>query len=798
MSTGSNSTASVKSPSWKIQKGRQGLDAGDAIPTRNRQNAKSPISLIGQETPSGTSSATSQEARFYDNFLRRYSDNSNVTRALMFGAFFFIVMVIVMVVLSFILISNNIDTTQLVRGPQGIPGKCNLTQSNQTFFIAGNTELQGNVSVGGYLIVDDELTIFYDSSTGCIDFDSPDFPLCFDNCLNAGCIGSNVSGGNVTVYSPTVFEDPVYVYGPLFVNQTLDIGGASIYWNGTDLVFGGNVSFPNGLAIPIPIGSAGYLTQNGTCMVIDATSCLQVVGGNVSFFTDVLGPFEVIGNSTFDGSVFVYNSSYGLYVTPGGGLVVFSLDGLNLTSATLIELQAPAIDVNGNLTVDGFVTSTLNTVSDVKFTCYPGPAIGDVGFSSGCGCLNVSSTTGICLTSSQNVTVKAANFVFQNTNVSFAGSSTIVSPLTIDNNLIVNDNLNVGGTFTAGNMMFTNITVSGTSNFYGPIFSNSSSVNFSFLNVSSLTTNVFVSQNLSSFFGTGAVVGGSSTLSINGNLTINGGPASVKCAGPVFFPNTLSTPTASPCVPECTDHFRCTDTYNTLSVLTNFTVGAFNSSYVGGVSFGTLGGLQMNTVSINSYQVAINASVPVKFYGAIDVGGNIMQGASIHPCCTGEQTDANNNLIIVEMSTGSTSIATSESMVIPFNLIQNPSSTLSSAFNIGTFLFTAPASRFYTVTVYFAMDPAQYTSGTFRGVTLRRSFTLPSSGGPKPIRICSQFTNFAAPPAFSQITCTYGGYFAIGDTMQVNAFFDFAGPLTLYGASFPGIFPTTRLEIYAN
>jgi hypothetical protein len=116
-------------------------------------------------------------------------------------------------------------------------------------------------------------------------------------------------------------------------------------------------------------------------------------------------------------------------------------------------------------------------------------------------------------------------------------------------------------------------------------------------------------------------------------------------------------------------------------------------------------------------------------------------------------------------------------------------------FNTATNTFTASSAAMYSITVYLSMDPAQFSLGSFRGVTLQRTFSFPASVV-VPIRVCSQRTDFAGAPTPFQITCTYNGFLQSGDTFYVTAFYDFVGTLTLNGASSVVTKPTTRLEIY--
>lgn len=690
---------------------------------------------------------------------------------------------------------NAFTATHTVVGERGPPGYCNLTQTNQTFIIAGETVLGDNLTIGGDFIMGDSFSIYEDPSTNCIVFNSTR-PICMNNCLKTNCISSFTPGSNLTFNTPIVFPNgyPIYFLSSPTVQTSITIGGTTLFWNGSSLSFIGPVTLPTTAAVPIIVGSAGEITQSGSCILFN-TSCVQFTG-NVSFLGSggLISPV-VYTQMTMNGPIYFGN-------TTTMGIQQTNTTNLNIFSPSTLTLTSPSTTITGNLSVSGTITSQIKTSSSVLFECNPGPVYGTVGFDSNCSCLTISSPNGICLTANGSsgitVTATAGGLNIVDTPVSFSGSSYIASDVYINGVINVTGDINVNGAITATTLDFIDLNVSGSTYLSGPVYFNTTNITFSLINSTVIRADYITSRNQTTFQGQGATFDTGTTLLITSNLTINSIQSQVRCSNPVFVPNTPSTPNNASCVLECTDMSRCTTTMNNTYVLRRFEVGtSLNTSIVGEVYLGSITtNRQLSKLEINAVNVEINSTFPVLFNGDIDVQGSILQGVDPHPCCSGEQVDVNNKVLIVQMNVNTISLTTSEVSIIPFDTIQNPSSSLSIAWNSITYTFTSNQTRMYSITVYLSLDPSQFSSGTWRGVTLIRSFTLPSST-PVPIRICTHHTSFLSAPTRMEIVCTYVGFFDSGDTFQVTPYYDYSGSITLRGSNFPVLNPTTRLEVYA-
>ena len=742
----------------------------------------------------GDGSEESQR-RQWRSHIQRMTGQDTTCRTIMVFGFFMVVLAGGLIAMAMLIMRTSFESTHVVIGPRGPQGSCNLSHSNQTFIIAGDTIIGSNLTVTNTLFVDDALSIY--SNGTCVVINST-LPLCMDNCLKVDCIDASTPNGNITFGGSIVETKNSYFYGTVFINTTLDIGGASFFWNGTTLIFTGPSNLGSLVTIPINVSGTGTIGTSGPCMFFDAVQCI-VFAGNVTFLDPIQGPLIVNGSTTFDPAIFIHNSSFGLEWT-GTVLNLFSLlSELDLTSPVDVVINTPITNVTGNLTLGGTVVDLLKlSQNGLQTTCLPGPQTGALGFDANCSCLMLTSTSGICLNASGTEGITATgggNFTIigPTMNLNFANGSTIGTSVTVNGDVTTTGDVNVGGSLTvADNVTFTNITVTGSTTFEGNVSFTNSTVFFESLNVTSLVANITMSETLTTFYGLGAFFA-AGTVEIASNISISTIPSHLFCTSPIFSPDTLSTPNPSPCVVECTDMARCSPTVLNISVIGNIDVGDVNPTK-GNATFGTLHTKPLGHFRVNADDVEIESdSNSIKILGSLDVTGPILQGGMTHPCCSG--IGSITQWLVVEMNTVTASIATSELTVIPFNLVQTPSSSLTPAFNIFTSTFSSPASAQYTITIYLSMDPAQFNQGTFRGVTLYRSFSNPASGV-VPIRVCSQKTNFAVAPVPFQITCTYSGLFMTGDTFFTTAFFDFAGPLTLNGAGSGVSKPTTRLEIY--
>lgn len=740
--------------------------------------------------------------RQWRSHLTRMAGQDTTCRTVIIFGFFMVALAAGLIAIALLAMRTSFNATHVVTGPQGPMGICNLSHANQTFLIAGDTSIGNNLTVEGSFSLDDTFNMY--SNGSCIVFNST-LPICMNTCLKTNCINATTPGGNISFGGQIVTHSNSYFYAPVFVATTLNIGGASFFWNGTSLLFTGPSNFGSVLNIPLLVGGSGVISELGPCMFFNATQCI-IFKGNVSFLNPIQGPLLVNGASTFDPSIFIHNSSYGLQWT-GSTLNLFSsLNPLHLTSPLGVVVNSPLTNITGNVTIGGTVNNLLKLSQDgLQSTCLPGPQIGTLKFAPGCGCLTLSSTSGICLnaTGPQGISATGGgNFTINGPtmNLNFAGGSGIGTSVVVNGNLGVTGTLNTGGNVLVGgnlavigNMSYTNLIVTGSALFQGPITATNTNNVFTGLTVSTLTSNVTFSQYLTTFNGQGAIFPSGSTLQASGNITITSLFSQLKCTNPIFSPDTPTSPNSSPCVAECTDTQRCNATFANVKVKYNLNVGDDIGPIVGNVTLGVINIKPLGFFKLNALIIQIQSAASVKILADIDITGNILQGGATHPCCTG--VGGTSQWLVVELNILTTSITTSESTKIPFDLIQTPSSPLVASFNTGSNTFTSSSAAMYSITVYLSMDPTQYTLGTFRGVTLFKTFSFPTSTV-VPVRICSQRTDFASSPTPFQITCTYNAFFQTGDTFYVTAFYDFVGALTLNGATSVVTKPTTRLEIY--
>lgn len=742
--------------------------------------------------------------RQWRSYMSRMAGHDTTCRTVMIFGFFMVILAGGLIAISLFSIRTSFESTHVVIGPRGPMGECNLSHVNQTFLIEGNTIIGSNLTINDTLFVGNELNVgdslnIYETSS-CVVFNTSNKPLCLTNCLKTNCISSSTSGGNITFNDPIVASQGGFFDDTLFVNDTLNIGGASFHWNGSMLIFTGPSNLGGLVNIPLSVGSSGTIGQNGTCMSFDATQCI-IFDGQVTFLNPIQGPLSINGSLMIDPTLYVHNTSTGLQWNGTSFNLFASNSNLNLISPTMITLNSPTTNITGNLSLGGTVTNLLKlSQSGLQTTCLPGPQIGSLQFSPGCGCLTLSSTSGICLNASgtQGINVNGGgNFTINgpSMNLNFAGGSSIGTSVIVKGNLSTTGNVNVGGNLAVnGSISYTTLNITGASYFGGPITATSESNYFTGLTVDALTTNVTVSNFLTTFNGLGAIFPSGTGLQIASDIVISSLPSQVMCSSPIFYPDTPSTPNDSPCVEECTDMQRCSPTVANHKVVGNLNVGDdYTTTIIGNATFGILSSKAMALFTVNAGTIKLQSSSSVKVLASLDVTGSILQGGSTHPCCNG--IGGSQQWLIVEISAVTASIATSEVTRVPFNLIQTPSSLLAIDFNTATSTFTATTSAMYSITVYLSMASAQYTLGTFRGVTLRKSFSFPTSTA-VPIRICSQSTTFTAAPTPFQITCSYNAVFQAGDTFYVTAYYNFVGALTLNGASSVVSKPTTRLEIY--
>lgn len=676
-----------------------------------------------------------------------------------------------------------------IPGPPGPPGVTNITEANETI-AGGNLTVLGDLTVEGMFHFDDNAWL---SANGtCLDIDAPSV------CLKRLNITDEVIGGDLCL------DGDITVKGVLDLLSNLTMGNVTFYINETsgDVIVEGNIFFDVGLLPPVKIGEAGILDDlGGGVLLIRGFNQIKLDG-------EVMFNSSIVGNTTFEdkalfenGIIFNTNMPLESQLTIINTiLTLYSENAVSIASNTSIWLEAPLTTVHGNLTIEGhtiFIDSVISdiTIDDENQIIFSSGTGGSIGMVDNC--LTISGDN-VCIGGGELTLNGTGPIHIIDENIIFEGTSTVNSSMTITGDSTIVGNVDIGCDLTVGKDLivlgeftFTNINVTGNATFGGTIFSNNSIGNFiSDLEVDTLKVNaIFRSQNIAFFEGQGAVFGTNTTLQVNEKFTVNSVNSEVRCANPVFRPDTLDSPNSFPCIPECPDMTRCDHRMNSLDVVTEFSVGqSLNDTIKGEVTVGTVNNLAIR-MRVYSSDFLVN-STTTRFVGDI-----LDENSDLHPCCTGESVPPSARTLVVAASSAII-IAVSESTVIPFNTILTPGSNLVPSYSVGTSIWTCPKDGTYTFTVYLDWLPAAFASGTFRGVTVRRDFSIPVAVG-VPIRTCAE-SIVQTVPGFTVITCTYTSFFTTGNTARIHAYFDFAPSTTILGGAVGVSATRTRWEIFQH
>lgn len=755
---------------------------------------------------------------FYEGTEYNGGLSNSGMRVVLLGGCFLIGLALALFAVIWAVERNSYVVSQGLPGPRGPPGFCNLSQGNQTF-IAGFMDFSGDVRVGEELFFgNDEASMYVNDS--CFVFNST-LPLCVDSGIATNDIMSppgtplNVKGSPVVLHGNV--NNPL---GNFNLNQgNLTIGGVTFYYNGTHLDVIGNTTFTNlPLSIPLTIdgtGTIGPIPLNGTtdCLAIQGSQCLYLdgplyFGPNFSF----ANPFVFTNNVTIADTLLI--GSHGGITSTNNDVTLFSNNHVTLTANDNITLIGDVITFDGEVNFENTITSdvTLGPDNSLTFQCSPGPVTASLGFqdSPDCNCLSFTSDSGLCLNSNSadginlsglgNVVVNGPMDLEFASGAGIQGSPTINGSLTVSGDLSVNQDLTVDGS-----LNFQDLTVSGNAVIQGNIDVLGTQNNIVALNTSYLEANILRTYALASFFGQGASLDAGTTLFVGGKLSIATLQSGLRCNSPIFRPDTINNPTTNPCVPECTDMQRCNHVIKTLHVTDKFEVGVtLAPNLTASVRMGIMNGKKLTNYQINTEEATINSSTPIKILSDVTITGDILAGPAgvdPHPCCTGEQINKNNRVVLVGFTTLIPGIpipiATSEVTVIPFSVIHNPTSSLATAFNPITHLFVAPFDGSFSFTVSLSLDPSESAIGTIRGITMKRDFQTPIANSAILLRICIYPNGSIVSSPFMQITCTYTGYFQSGDTASLLLYHDGGGSLNILGDLVTSYAASSRLEIYA-
>lgn len=486
----------------------------------------------------------------------------------LFGSLTIAMAVIVIITIIFTVQQNSAaNNIQIKIGPKGDigdtgpPGDCNLTSFNGTF-------LASILEISDYIFFQENASIILHPTNPITVFDSNNSLLLgtilfneMDGCFSMEpsiCVSSitgtinttilNISGYFLQILNNLVI-DSLFFGNQSFIKLTELIPGNA---SSTVLEFSNNIPIyiPN-LALPLFIGSNYLTTGNGTDYLIIHSD----------YIIDVQTPVIFLKNSTFflDGSGIISNLSFTGFLNykqnsgftlPSGGYVSelngtcgnnsFIINGLNsplqLSSLNGICLSAPSTNFFTNLSIYGNINTPLYLTSQIFFS---------------------DNTTSIynqggCLTLEANQICLIANTTFNfSTPVTFnkpiKGSPTFEGNVTIEGSLFIN-----------GSFSLINLTIQDTLR-SNKIITNRSTINLleSFESGSQLLLKA-----------------GSSFASLSGSLVLmspdslvfaSTNASSVSCSSTYFD-------VASGCIPRCTNHSICTDTYASLSVTNDLRV----------------------------------------------------------------------------------------------------------------------------------------------------------------------------------------------------------------------------------
>jgi hypothetical protein len=830
--------------------GRMNESSGSFFkPTKAASIARTDNSYANRTKTPGVPSKTkvkgkSKRTPTYKEVLRRVDVGSGMCRAVLFFGFFMIFTMAIVLGAVLWLERSNFQSTHVVVGPQGPMGICNISHPNQTFYIAGNTLLDANLSVGEMLTVNDSFSLYTNDT--CVVLHS-ELPLCVPGGLFVNDISSG-SDGPLRLYGGVMTEDPVYFGNDAMIYDNLTIGGTTFYWNGAALELIGPSSLHGGSTLPLPLYlDTVTLDSSGDCFWIEANDCLRF-SGDVFFDPSTLiqGDFKVNGTGYFDNTVYVGpTTTTGLRRT-GSVLELFGTsETIRINTSGTVNISASLLDIANDVSIGGTITSLLKlSQNGLRLTCPAGPHVGELKFDPSCGCLKLTSSVGICLNASSGtngILVNSNNnvtFDGPNTNLVFTGGASVGSDMMINGDLETNGDLDVyGNAFVdgdldvAGALSFGSLVVAGPSSFLGPITSTNVNNTFNNINVIGLNSNVTVSKVNTIFQGQGATFQTGTTLQVMSNLFISSSSSQLKCTSPIFKPDTLGNPNNFPCVQECPDMQRCSHKMKSLEIVESVKLFT-DASYTGpaNATFGQYGkylgffdvyatNIKLNVTGCVTIEGCVNfdssttvsgslgVSNHANVSGNLEVNGSITKGGGeMHPCCSGlidvttvgAPASSHTDKLLLMLGIGGTSatLTTSELMAIPFDtVINSATSKLTTSFDVGTGIFTAPADGMYAVTVYLDIDLTDSLLGAYRGVTLFRTFGYPSIVSLVPVRICYHRTEYGYDPSLFRFSCTYSGYFKTGNMFKPTVYYDYMGSLTLNGIASSSILPT-MMEIY--
>lgn len=683
-------------------------------------------------------------------------------------------------------------TRETVAGPPGPPGDTNITDPNGTVVIGSDLVVATNITLGDCLIFDTNGTTVPNPEIcwngQCMEVDAP------YTCVN----NLNFTDGSGEICGDVTFKDNVLFQSPTIFQDNVTIGGVTFaVINPTDVLVVGNLLFSFNLSLPVIFGPLGYIDDDGSGGLGIFPTNYIYLGGNVSVAGDFISETTFQQLATFlNGICFDENGLTCINVTgstahfySNQSIVIESTgDDICLISPTKIKLDAPIIEFLGTI---NFNSSNINDlIMNGTITFLPGDATIGIDYD---GCLAINAD---CISLIGNLTHSGGTFTFNGSGVIFGENTAINSSVTINENLtVLGDTYHDGDVFINGDLTisngfnFTDLIVSGNATINGDLFINGVLRNVTDAIFDVLTVNnLFRMLGVAFFQGQSVSISSITNTSIFGPLKIGSLPDTVFCDDPVFRPDTLVEPNPFACIPECPDHARCDDRFNSLYIFEDINVAnaLLGNSTNPEVNFGAA---LSNLFQFRAYAdlIVLNSSDTRIVQDILDGNGDP------HPCCTGAQTGSGDRVVEVIMSNNFTNV--SQSAALPFDTVVSLAGGLTTAWNTGTYSFTAPLNALYTFTISLKFDAADSGNGTFRGITMVRSFSTPALAPTTSLHLCTQFISSSL-FVNAQITCTYSGFFEAGDSANLRPYHDASDPLLLVSGTFFDGPTSTRLTIY--
>lgn len=461
--------------------------------------------------------------------------------------------------------SASIQSRTGSRGPQGDdgpPGFCNLSSTNETF-------VAKNLHISELLYLKTNSSVVLHPSNSIIFMDGSDETIVSTISQGTDCVKiepilcanviqpledslpqtlANITDEFISVGESLSVEGSIVIRNTSFFRLVEQSPGNTVFQ------IGGSVPLYLGFISPplsfnpstyINVNSSYFIFHSNSTIILEtvrlllANALVDLSNSQITSDLSLLQDLLLVNNSaiyfeTTSSSLGVVSDFPSLFTIDGGDFPLFIISSGNQTIR--IGTNSSSNAISGNTTFSQFITGPLNLVNRLQFPN------SDTSIYNNAGCLTLSASQ-ICLNATN-----AFNF---STPVSF--TLPIVGNMHVNGSLQVNENLLINGSFNLINM-----TVSNT------LTATILSVN------STLVQNVLNVQNGAQIYVDtgGSLVTSSNSFAVFQSSSISFTPpniSAVSCYLPYFSPT-------SGCVPSCTNHSACTDTFSQLSVTNDLSV----------------------------------------------------------------------------------------------------------------------------------------------------------------------------------------------------------------------------------